>query len=476
MDDQDSYDRLPYPGHPYPDTHIAHLHSLARWFGLRPAPPEQCRVLELGCGDGANLAPMAAQYPGSRFTGLDLARLPIARAEALSAQIGLRNAAWLAADLCDWQPQGPYDYIIVHGLYSWVPAAVRQALLRLLERALAPQGIAFVSYNCYPGCHRRAQVREMLRYHVEGLGSEQTRLSEARALLQLLIGARAETDAAAQAWRRELERSARSSDGALFHDDLAEFNQPFYFHEFLAQAEGAGLQFLAEAELPAMGMHGLSVEARTALGQLDPLAREQYLDFVRERRFRQSLLCRQDLTPDRQPAASQLPAYHLSADLKLQGELDDAAPHSHQAVMRDALQTLQAAAPRSLPVPALLATLLRLHAPVHHEAGLLAILYAGLMGGLVRLHAQALALPEQVGPRPMVSPVARAELALDPDRAVVTTLRHDLLALDQPLVRRLLPLLDGSRDRAALASSLALDLAELETHLRTINELALLCA
>jgi len=474
--DQDSYDRLPYPGHPYPDTHIAHLHSLGCWFGLRPAPPEQCRVLELGCGDGANLAPMAAQYPGSQFTGLDLARQPIARAEALGRQIGLRNTAWLAADLCDWQHQGPYDYIIVHGLYSWVPAAVRQALLQLLERALAPQGIAFVSYNCYPGCHRRAQVRELLRYHVEGLDSEQARLSEARALLQLLSGARAETDVAAQAWRRELERAARSSDGSLFHDDLAEVNQPFYFHEFLAQAEGAGLQFLAEAELPAMGLHGLSVEARTALGQLDPLAREQYLDFVRERRFRQSLLCRQDLTPNRQPSAGQLAAYHLSADLKLQGELDATAPHSQQTVMRDALQALQAAAPRSLPVPVLLAGLMQLHAPAHHEAGLLAILHAGLMSGLARLHAQALALPEQVGARPVASAVARAQLRLEPGCDTITTLRHDMLRLDELIVRELLPLLDGSRDRAALAATLGLDAATLDAHLRKLNDLALLSA
>jgi SAM-dependent methyltransferase len=474
--DQDAYDRLPYPGHPYPDTHIEHLHSLGCWFGLRPAPPEQCRVLELGCGDGANLAPMAAQYPGSQFTGLDLARQPIARAEALSREIGLRNTQWLAADLCDWQHQGPYDYIIVHGLYSWVPEAVRQALLQLLARALAPQGIAFVSYNCYPGCHRRAQVREMLRYHVEALDSEHARLSEARALLQMLAGARVETDVAAQAWRRELERAARSADGALFHDDLAEVNQPFYFHEFLAQAEGAGLQFLAEAELSAMGMHGLSVEARAALGQLDPLAREQYLDFVRERRFRQSLLCRQDLSPNRQPAAGQLAAYHLSADLKLQGELSATAPHSQQTVMRDALLALQATAPRSLPVPTLLTSLLSLHAPAHAEAGLLAILHAGLMSGLVRLHAQALPLPEQVSARPVASAVARAELRLDPARAAVTTLRHDLTMLDEPGVRDLLPLLDGSRDHAALAAESGLDAATLDTHLRRLYELALLSA
>lgn len=472
----DSYDSLPYPGHAYPDTHIAHLHTLGRWFGLQPAAPQHCRVLELACGDGANLIPMAAEYPASQFTGLDLARQPIARAQTLAAQAGVRNVRWLAADLCDWQDEGPYDYIIAHGLYSWVPPEVRTALMRLLQRALAPQGIAFISYNCYPGCHRRAQVREMLRYHVEGIATEQARLTEARALLQLLIGARKHPDLPAQAWVQELERAARSPDGALYHDDLAEFNQPFYFHEFAAQADAAELQFLCEAELGSMGLHGLSPTAQSAMAQLDPLAREQYLDFIRERRFRQSLLCRRALSPARQVAPQSLHGYHLSATLRIEGELGGSDAHSHQAVLLDALRRLLDAAPRSLPVAQLLADLLQQHAPALDEAAVLSILHAGLTSGTIRLHAQAIALPERAGLRPVASAVARAQLALDAACQVVTTLRHDQLMLDQPEVRQLLPLLDGSHDRAALASLLGMDTGSLEAHLRKLAELGLLTA
>src|SRR5512145_2790817 len=116
------YDAVAYPGHPYPQTHPDHLATLARLHGMTPAPANRCRVLDLGCGDGANLIPMALTLPESRFLGVDLAQAPIRRGQELIAQLGLSNIRLEAMDLMDFSPEdGSFDYIIAHGLYSWVP-------------------------------------------------------------------------------------------------------------------------------------------------------------------------------------------------------------------------------------------------------------------------------------------------------------------------------------------------------------------
>jgi len=74
----DLYDEVPYPGLPLPQTHPSQLATLGFLHGLEPAPVERCRVLELGCGDGGNLIPMALDLPESEFVGIDLSAPAIA--------------------------------------------------------------------------------------------------------------------------------------------------------------------------------------------------------------------------------------------------------------------------------------------------------------------------------------------------------------------------------------------------------------
>ena len=94
-----SYDRVPYPGHPFAQTHPDRLATVATLFGLRPAHPDACRVLELGCGDGGNLVPMAYGLPGATFTGIDLAAGAIAHANELKTALGLDNLTLRHGDL-----------------------------------------------------------------------------------------------------------------------------------------------------------------------------------------------------------------------------------------------------------------------------------------------------------------------------------------------------------------------------------------
>src|SRR3954470_6442485 len=144
-----AYDSVPYPGNVQPTTHPDRLAVGASLCGMRPPDVERCRVLELGCGDGANLIPIAHTLPGCTAVGIDLAMSAVEHARATAQALSLTNVSFHQADVLALPDDlgGPFDYIIAHGLYSWVPAAVRDALLVACGRLLAPDGVAYVSYN-----------------------------------------------------------------------------------------------------------------------------------------------------------------------------------------------------------------------------------------------------------------------------------------------------------------------------------------
>ena len=174
---------LLYPPRPFVQTHPDRLATLATLFGLRPAPPARCRVLELGCGVGGNLLPMAAALPDARFVGVDNAEVPIARARALAARLRLENVSFHRMGLEDYEPpEGAFDYVIAHGVYSWVPEPVREALLALCARALSRDGVAYISYNALPGGHLRQMLRAALAVHLGESETPGARIASAREL------------------------------------------------------------------------------------------------------------------------------------------------------------------------------------------------------------------------------------------------------------------------------------------------------
>jgi len=167
---QSPYDDVPYGASAHASTHPDRLATIATLFGMAPAPVERCRFLEIACGDAGNLIPMAYELPRSEFVGFDLAARPIEMGERAAARLGLSNVTLSRLDLNDFPPSaGRFDYIVAHGLYSWVPGPVRDRLLALIGAHLAPHGVAFVSYNVYPGCYVRRMLWEMLKFHTDHL-------------------------------------------------------------------------------------------------------------------------------------------------------------------------------------------------------------------------------------------------------------------------------------------------------------------
>ncbi|MFN0035513.1 MAG: methyltransferase domain-containing protein [Saprospiraceae bacterium] len=147
-----SYDQCAYPSYPYPQTHPDRLATIAALFGLNPPDVERCRVLELGCAGGGNLLPMAEQLPGSTFVGIDNSAKQIEQAVQATKALGLTNIDFRTLDLREIDDGfGEFDYIICHGLYTWVPKELQPKIIAICRRHLAANGVAFISYNTLPG-------------------------------------------------------------------------------------------------------------------------------------------------------------------------------------------------------------------------------------------------------------------------------------------------------------------------------------
>jgi SAM-dependent methyltransferase len=416
-------------------------------------------VLELGAGDGGNLIPMALALPGSTFVGLDLAAEPVARGRALAEVLGLENLTLAVADVQALPADlGTFDYVIAHGLYSWIPPTPRDALMAACAKHLAPRGVAYVSYNAYPGSYLRDMARDIMRFHVEGVEDPRERVAGARALMEVVVAANAGT-AYAGVLREHFERLLRHPDAALFHDDLADVNTPVYFHEFMAHAGRHGLQFLAEARLRDSTVPDVPEAVEQALAGLpdDVVVREQYLDFVVNRMFRQTLLCHQDLVLRRTVGPEALAGTWLAAPLVVEEPAGPGGPAlfrgpggAHAQPRSDtfatALQAIGDAWPAAVAYDALLAA-----APQDERAALADALLEAHAAALVDVHHLPPAPAVRAGERPRAGELARRQAAAG--APLVTTLRHSSVRIDDPLAAHLLTLLDGTRDRAALAAA-----------------------
>ena len=296
-----SYDLIAYPGKPHAGAHCRNLEAIAALFNAAPVAPTAARVLELGCATGANFLPQAFEYPDARFVGCDLSATAIASAAQVVEALGLRNVELRHASIsdvgADW---GQFDYILCHGVFSWVGPPLRRKIMEILRGNLAPQGVAYVSYNCYPGWHLRGSVRELLCRHVAGIDDPRQAIAQARQILALAAEVRNHDGPYRNLIRDEYLLLSHADESYLYHEMLEEHNQPFYFEEFVAQAESAGLQYLADADYSAMYSWDLPPTARDFLAGVPFPAREAQLDWLRGCAFRRSLLCHREVQLDHQ--------------------------------------------------------------------------------------------------------------------------------------------------------------------------------
>ena len=489
MDDKSrtTYDQTPYPSLSYSQSHPDRLAVVATLLGMQPAPARRCRVLELGCASGGNLSPMANGLPESEFVGLDSSARQIAEGSEIIEAVGLRNVSLRQGDILDVGPDlGLFDYIIAHGVFSWVPRPVQEKLLEICKQNLAPNGVAYVSYNTYPGWHFLGIVRDMMLYHTRETTDPQERAAQARVLLDFLADSIPAENSVygsflntyAEFLRGDLKGPRPMGDAFLLHDELEEINSPVYFHQFAERAADHGLQYLGEAEFSAIMGSRFSPQSFERINQIasSVIDLEQYMDFLRNQTFRQTLLCHQGIEVSRKLGVEQAAAF--SATSRAQPVEADADIHSvsvvkfrgpdravltiDHPVTKAAMICLAEVWPRAVPFDALL-SMARAHlglnakaqdaATVERDRQVLAanLLRAfGYSASLVELHLHPPNIMSTVSARPKASALCRHQAQRDP---LVTNLRHERVRLEQ-VDRYLLLYLDGGHDQDALVDRL----------------------
>ncbi|KPJ94314.1 MAG: hypothetical protein AMJ53_05500 [Gammaproteobacteria bacterium SG8_11] len=243
----EDYDELPYSDCPINVSRPDNLYVIGRLFHLQPARPENCKVLELGCAGGGNLIPLAYYWPNSEFVGVELSEKQAAQANRIIQELQLTNVRVMHQDLTSLEQDfGEFDYIIAHGVYSWVPAEVQQHLLKLCSQLLQPDGIAYISYNTLPGWQQRNMLRDMMRYHSRSASTTVQQLEKSLEMLTMLYKGLPENGSLSERWvRLQAEELLNKPPNYVYHDYLEKYNTPVYFHEFAQQATQHGLQYFA---------------------------------------------------------------------------------------------------------------------------------------------------------------------------------------------------------------------------------------
>jgi SAM-dependent methyltransferase len=437
------YDQVRYSNFPYAQTHPDRLATVALLHGLEPPDPFHARVLEIGCGAGGNLMAMAAATPGIQAVGVDLAAGPIAEGNAAVAEIGLDNLELRQADVRELTSGslGTFDYIVAHGLYGWIPADARDALLSAIKAALRPDGIAYVSYNAQPGGYFRKLLRDIGLWHARHEEGEAAKAAKAQELFKFLEAERvSDADTYGQMLGREVPILANAALYRLVHDDLAEDWYPLWFAEFAEHCLDHGLGYVGETNMTSLRTEMLPEGVEEQLWDLaggDRIAFENYSDLMTARHFRQSVICHAGRSVDAYPSPERAARLHW-------GVRPNAEPFE-VGLVADAFAVLDRARPRVVGFEQLQAQL-GAPAPALGEA-----LIDGFRRERLMPHAGPLRAAEVAGERPRVSRLARWQAERSAD---LTSLAYQTVRMEEPAARLLITLLDGTRDRATVLDEL----------------------
>lgn len=465
-DSLDSYDQLPYDSLPIPETEPGFLAAVARLHGIDTPDPDRARILELGCASGGNLIPIAARRPRTECIGIDLSRVQAESGARFVKTAGLDNVRILHGDILDLPAGlGVFDYILVHGVYSWVPDTVRAAILGICREHLSQQGVASISFNLASGWEAFFPLRAALRMRAQAGASPRDQVALARAALPGI--ARAFTGHG-ERLAREIDYLMHAGDAYLFHEYLTDIHRAEDFTEFVADLDQHGLRYAGDAG------------ARHAVVNRDSAAlwhdAEQALDERFEQRFRRALVRRADAPAALPPDASEMPRLAYAADVGCEGELDlspgleqtfiprgDAPFAASQSMSKAALAVLSQHYPDLLGWDHMLdrarALLDECGQQAVEDDAFRAEWFALLMAQAIRVGIRPASRPQHTGERPRAIAFVRAQ-ATQAD-VIVTGAHHEALDLDPP-ARALLQWLDGTRDRARLA-------CEMRGHLATLG-------
>ena len=464
------YDDVPYTSHPFPQTHPARLATCARLFSL-PAPElATMRVLEIGCAAGGNIVPLACAYPQAKIVGVDYSKVQIDEGQQLVDSLKLKNIDLRCADLMQVDASwGEFDFVIAHGVYSWVAPPLQNKILSIAAEQLTPHGIAFVSYNAYPGWHMRGVVRDMMRFHAMRFTNPYQRISEARRILDVVIKHSVEDEKSAfqHLLKQEAQVLARVDDHYIYHEHLEEHCEPLYFHQFIERASKHGLAYLGEPHLGSMTPSNYGTEGYQALKSLarNAIELEQYMDYFGNRTFRETLLQRAGRQPNYELQPSVVwPMYVASSGRPENPQVDftkgvqvtflgrgKSSVTTPLPLLKAAIVELAENWPAAVPFDELLIAACRRlsQEPTDYERTLLgrSLLLVLTTSDVIEVSIEPSKFTIRPGEKPFASALAREQAKTSP---IVTSGRHESMRLS-PEDQHAIHALDGTNDVAAIA-------------------------
>lgn len=433
---RDLYDALPYVSMPITYSQPALLAAQAVLRGLEAPDASTARVLEIGAASGGNIIPLAARFPNAHFLGVDLAETHIEIGQRRIADLGLTNVTLEQGDITEANfGANRFDYIICHGVFSWVPAEARHAILRVCSESLSETGIAAISFNVYPGWHARNVIRDICLEHTRGDASPRQKVESVRALLKSIAETSNEKDPYGAILRAEAARLTTRPASYILGELLAAYNQPFHVREVIDLANAQGLSYLSEADLMSSSPEHAAPSAADRIRSIagaDSAALEQYIDIFSGRTFRRSLFIRSNRKPEA-PSAERLKRLHVTGNPR--------APQPDPAT-DPAGAELHAQLAKAFPASIAIAAL----APpaTSHLHQLIARGHAA-----ISTHAFTSGAGDQSSPH--LWSVARADAATP--QPWITSLAHAPVLLN-PMLRVLAPLMDGRTKREQLVQAL----------------------
>ena len=300
---QTIYKELGYKSYPFPFTTPAYLEAYGTLVGLNTPPAKTARVLELGATYGGNIISQAVHNPEATFVGIELSQDQVEKGNKIISDAKLDNVSLIQGDIMNFdETLGTFDYIIAHGFYSWISDEMKDKLLDIISHHLADNGIAYVSYNTYPGWHTMEEVRQLMLFANRGhdelthkekvlrgktvgslVGSQILNYDNLKDRNSKFLGA--------------LRSVMQKDDYYVGHDHLEPHNDPCYFYQFNDHLKAHNLAYACDADLTLSMVRTYDESIADKLEKLAPnsqVDQEQYLDFMLDTTFRKSIICKAD--------------------------------------------------------------------------------------------------------------------------------------------------------------------------------------
>lgn len=296
MSAQNPYDELPYRSAPIEWSAPERLAVTSLLHGGPRVGLDRYRMLELGCGDGTNLLALAWYRPHAELVGVDGSARHVESARARARELGLDNLTFVHADLreADGLLDGRFEFIVAHGVLSWVPDDARDAVLAIHRTRLADPGLVYVNYNAEPGWSVRGLVRDFLLAQTRDVGGLLARSEACKVVSAQLAEVLARSEHAwSQLMAGELRIVAAAEPSYIAHEYLSPENRPYWRSEFAALADGHGLVIVGDADFDQLGgAADPALDAWLATEAIEGRALKDTSDLLRFRQLHSPLLTR----------------------------------------------------------------------------------------------------------------------------------------------------------------------------------------